>query len=356
MDHLRVLLVPFHPTILTMVGLFSLVMTFFLWGAAFLGVVGFWAVIVAFMLNTWVLKYSFVLIERIADGATEPPVMDSEMVSPFEQRPFLQTLILIGGATLCWNVGGELGVTLAIILLLAFPAQVALLGMGDNLFQAMNPLSWHRVIRGMGPMYLFLLAALCLIAGINLLVARLSLWTYLEVALFLLGEVVFFGFIGASIWLRRRQLGFEPIRSPERTAQIAEAARIKERARMMDEVFQAARIGKHVDATIPLARWMKDLDPDYAARDALHVAEQTLQWQLPLALNPIGSTLIRHLLRFGRPDAALAVFESFRERSARFTMDSAPDLRVLAEYAESQGKEDLAQSMRLETPVVHPQI
>ncbi len=122
---------------------------------------------------------------------------------------------------------------------------------------------------------------------------------------------------------------------------------------MMDEVFQAARIGKHVDATAPLARWMNALDADYAARDALHIAEQTLKWQLPLALNPIGSTLIRHLLRFGRADAALAVFEMFRERSARFTMDSAPDLRVLAEYAESVGKEDLATSMRLETPVVH---
>jgi hypothetical protein len=44
----------------------------------------------------------------------------------------------------------------------------------------------------------------------------------------------------------------------------------------------------------------------------------------------------------------------FRKRSPQFTMDSAPDLRVLAEYAESVGKEELAQSMRLETPVVHP--
>jgi pentatricopeptide repeat protein len=354
MDHLRVLLVPFHPTILMMVGLFSLFMGFFLWAASFLGVVGFWAVIVAFMLNTWVLKYGFVLIERIADGATEPPVMDSDMVSPFEQRPFMQTLLLLASVTLCWKVGGDRGVAVGIVLLLTLPAQVALLGMGDNIFRAMNPFAWFRVIRGMGPMYVFLLVALAVITGINVLVVKLSMWTFFAVAVFLLGEVVFFGFVGACIWLRRQQLGFEPSRSPERTAMFAEGARVKLRAHMMDEVFQSARMGKFVDATAPLANWMKALDPEHAARDALHVAEQTLKWQLPLALNPVGSTLIRHLLRYGRPDAALAVFEMFRERSARFTMDSAPDLRVLAEYAESVGKEELAQSMRLETPVVHP--
>jgi pentatricopeptide repeat protein len=89
-------------------------------------------------------------------------------------------------------------------------------------------------------------------------------------------------------------------------------------------------------------------------RDSLHVAEQALKWQLLPALNPIGSTLIRHLLRFGRPDAALAVFEMFRQRSAQFTMDSVHDLRTLAEYADGVGKEELARSMRLETPIVHP--
>jgi pentatricopeptide repeat protein len=123
---------------------------------------------------------------------------------------------------------------------------------------------------------------------------------------------------------------------------------------MMDEVFGNARIGKFVDATAPLARWLRDLDADYAVRDSLHIAEQALKWQLPLALNPIGSTLIRHLLRFGRPDAALKIYEQFRNRSPQFTMDSVADLRNLAEYADSVGRDELASKMRLETPVVSP--
>jgi pentatricopeptide repeat protein len=119
----------------------------------------------------------------------------------------------------------------------------------------------------------------------------------------------------------------------------------------MDDVFGLARLGKYVDATAPLALWLRDQDAELAVRDSLHVAEQALKWQLPPALNPIGSTLIRHLLRFGRPDAALKVFQMIRHQSPQFTMDSAPDLRTLADYADSQGDEELAQIMRLQTPV-----
>lgn len=354
MDHLRVLLVPFRPTALLMVGVFSLAITFCLKLAMIMLVVGLWSFIAALLLNIWVLKYCYVLIEHVADGATEPPVMDADMLSPFESRPWMQGALLIGGGTLCYKLGGEAGTLLALILLLALPASAALLGMGENVFRAMNPLAWLRVIRGLGPWYWLLLGMLLLWAAVTRLMLSWSPPLIVSVASILMCEVAFFGSIGACIWLRRRQLGFEPSRSPERAAAREESARVKERAKMVDEVFINARIGRHVDATAPLARWLRDLDTDHAARDAIHVAEQALKWQLPLALNPIGSTLIRHLLRFGRPDAALSVYEMFRQRSPQFTMDSGSDLRILADYADSVGRKELAVSMRLETPVVHP--
>ena len=114
---------------------------------------------------------------------------------------------------------------------------------------------------------------------------------------------------------------------------------------MVDEVFQQVRIGKHVDAT----RAAGELAARSRCRARVaamryYVAEQALRWDSPPALNTIGSTLIRHLLRSGRPDAALAVFERLRTRAPNFTMDSAHDLRTLAEYAESVGREELAHS------------
>jgi hypothetical protein len=231
---------------------------------------------------------------------------------------------------------------------------VAILGFGEAPWQAVNPVALLRVIRGLGPYYLLMLLALLIGGAVAWVLSRLNLWGLVENAIALWCEVAFFSFVGASIFLRRKQLGYEPSKSPERAQARVEAERLKERARVVDDVFQLVRIGKHVDATAPLAKWLRDTDAEHVSKDAYYIAEQSLKWDSQAALNPIGSTLIRHLMRFGRPDAALAVFEILRKSAPNFTMDSAHDLRALAEYAESNGREALAQSMRLETPVYHP--
>jgi hypothetical protein len=349
MDYLRALLVPFHPTILILVAVFALLMSYFLTAAAHWGVLAF------IFLHVWVLRYCFVLIEHMADGAREPPVMDMDMLSPTDIRPWVLTGFLVAGAMFARWLGEPAGYYVGTVLLLILPAIVALLGMGDNLFGALNPVSLWRVISGFGPLYFALLGAFFGLGAVDTLARKLDWWRFFEVSITLLSEIAFFSLIGSCIWLRRRQLGFEPSRSPERTAARAEHERVRERAKMLDHVFEQVRLGKHIDATAPLAAWLRDADAEIAVRDSLYVAEQALQWKLPLALNPIGSTLIRHLLRFGRPDAALGIYEKFRRVSQQLTLDSAPDLRVLAEYAESVGKAELAQSMRLETPVYHPQ-
>jgi hypothetical protein len=347
MAYLRAILVPFHPTSLALVVIFAPAIAFFVHG----GLLGLFAVA---LLHIWLFKYCYVLIEHLADGAPEPPVMDLDMLSPFEARPWVQLAIICAGALVCERIGGTAGDVLAVIFLIALPASVALLGMGENPFRAINPLAWYRVIRGLGPLYVALLAGLAAFIALSSWLYDSRLWLIVKVAISLLSLIAFFSLIGSSIWWRRRELGFVPSRSPERAAAREEAARVKRRAAMLDEVFRQVRIGKHVEATAPLARWMDGVDGELAAGDACHVAEQAVGWKSPAALNPIGSTLIRHLLRFGRPDAALSIFERFRRESPRFTMDSAPDLRTLAEYAESIGKEELAQSMRLETPIHHP--
>ena len=346
MDSLRAFLVPFHPTNLIMVGIFGVLGSFCL-------MAGFVGTLVALFMQVWVLKYCYVLIERIADGAQEPPVMDIDMLSPFEQRPLIQAAWLFGGYALAINVGGTWGLVIGVALLALLPATVSILGFGEAAWRILDPTAWFRVIRGLGPYYVALLVALFLCIAIGRF-AFLNLWSIFGVTIALWFEIAFFSLVGACIYLRRQQLGYEPSRSPERKAARAEFERVKLRARMVDDVFQLVRIGKHVDATAPLAKWLRDLEAENASKDSYYVAEQAIKWENTAALNPIGSTLIRHLMRFGRPDAALAVFEILRKRSPTFTMDSANDLRTLADYAEANGREALAQSMRLETPVFHP--
>ena len=347
MDYLRVLLVPFSPTCLLMVGIFSVLLTFFGFG-------GMYGLIGTFFIQVWVFKYCYVLIEHLADGEREPPVMSQEMLSPLEIRPWAQVFFIVAGGWACYALGGRAGALLGGFLLALFPATVAILGFGERPWQIVNPVALYRVIRGLGPLYLALLAALVVDGALIWLV-----WLKLPLhivghALRLLLELSFYSLIGGALYLRREQLGFEPRSSPERAAARDENERIKLRAKMVDDVFQQVRLGKYVDATAPLAHWMRDVDGDLAARDSFYVAEQAVRWDNAAALNTIGSSLIRHLLRAGRPDAALAVFEILRSRSAVLTMDSAHDLRLLAEYAESAGHTELAEKMRLETPVFHP--
>jgi hypothetical protein len=352
MDYLRIIKVPLHPVILALVGVTSVLMTICLWGA-FNSAVYALGYMGAGFVQLWVFKYCYVLVERLADGAPEPPVLDTDMLSPFEIRPWIQLGLLAGGGWACFFLGGTAGAVLAIALVLWIPASIAILGIGERPWEALNPVMILRVVRGLGAHYFVLLAAMGL--GVLLLIAiwRIDLLLILKVAALLWYEIAFFALVAGLMHARRHQIGYEPSRSPERAAAREEAERVGLRAKMLDDVFMSVRIGKHVDATAPLAGWFRNLDADYAERDAYHVAEQAIGWRSPAALNTIGSTLIRHLLRFGRADAALAVFERLRGASVSFTMDSGPDLRTLAEYADSIGREDLAAVMRLETPVFH---
>jgi pentatricopeptide repeat protein len=347
MDYLRVLLVPFSATCLIMVAIISVLLTFFA-SAGWYGILG------ALILQIWIFKYCYTLIQHLADGTKEPPVMSTDTLSPFEIRPWVQLVIVAAGGWLCLYIGGRAGIALAIAFLALLPASIATLGFGERPWQAINPLTLFRVVRGLGPYYLILLAAMSIYFAISWFVGSIGLFKILVHALRLILEISFFALVGGALYARRKQLGYEPTNSPERAAARAENERAKLRARMVDEVFQQVRLGKNVDATKPLAAWLRDLDGEYASRDALYMAEQAVRWDYIAALNPVGSTLIRHLLRAGRPDSALAVFEMLRDRSRTFTMDSAADLRILADYAESRGFEALAASMRMETPVFHP--
>jgi len=142
MDYLRVLLVPFQLTTLILVVVFSLLFSV-------LGLAGsLYGFIASLLIQIWILKYCYVLVESLAEGAGEPPVMSSDMLSPFEARPWVQLFIIIAGATGCYYLGGAAGIGLGIALLALLPASIAVLGFGERYYEAVNPVTLFRVIRG----------------------------------------------------------------------------------------------------------------------------------------------------------------------------------------------------------------
>jgi pentatricopeptide repeat protein len=348
MDLLKFLRVPFQAASLIMVAVFAVLLALF-------DDKGIYGIFIQLFLQIWVVKYCYVVLEHIADGAAEPPVMATEMLSPLEFRPWIQLGIVVGSAAMCMAIpAAPLRIGVSVLLIALLPATIAVLGVGEPFYQALNPLLLWRLIRGLGPYYLVILASQLVCGGLIVLMARLDVWGVVGHAVMLICEMSFFSLIGGCLFLRRRQIGIEPSRTPERAAAREEAERVRLRAHMLDDVFQQVRIGKHVEATRPLAQWMSSLDGTIAARDAQYVVAQALGWDSVNGLNTLGSTLIRHLLRAGRPDTALLIFEKLRQRSPALTLDSPDDLRSLADYAQSAGRAELATSMRLETPIFRP--
>src|SRR3569832_2255475 len=115
MDHLRVLQVPFNPTCLILVAIASVLITFFAWA-------GLYGMLGVLILQIWIFKYCYALIEHLANGRPEVPVMSTDMLSPFEIRPGVQAVIIFGAGTLCWSIGGRAGFALGILFLIMLPA------------------------------------------------------------------------------------------------------------------------------------------------------------------------------------------------------------------------------------------
>ena len=62
MDLLRVILVPFHVTSLILIGVFAVLLSIFDLG-------GLYGIFASIITQIWVVKYCYVLVEHIADGA-----------------------------------------------------------------------------------------------------------------------------------------------------------------------------------------------------------------------------------------------------------------------------------------------
>jgi hypothetical protein len=347
MDLARILLVPFQPTVLMLVAFFSVVLAICSQGAI-IGVFGIVFVSIGFF------QYCFEVLEHVAEGRREAPVFDQQMLSSLNWRPFLLAAVIAGAFWGCILLKQPYREPAWFAFLLVLPACIAVLGLGDKWYQAVNPVRLALVIKGIGPYYLLMLI---LSAAFDFLTIKLTdslTWSVLVFAIIQFNFLLQFALIGGVVYLRRAQLGWEPTKSPERDAEVAERERQARRARMMDEVYQKVRVGRHVDATKPLADWFVD-HLAHALQDTAYIVEHARNWDSPGAFGPIGSTLIRHMLKAGKPDVAITVFTALRREFPGLRLDDPGDVSLLADYAQSTGRARLAEALRADmTAVTRP--
>jgi hypothetical protein len=354
---LRYLLLPAtHFTVLVFTAVISLALTLTLHA----GILGLG---LSALLALWLFNYGFVLLESIANGAREPPVLAIETLNlANEWRP----LVLLGVILLAMTALGGLvalaskalvGIALGIPFLVALPAFIGALAVGSSVRQALNPSALWHLARTLGLSYLVIIAVVLLygFVGWQLLRSDISGWAILgwtdngptggadqtlRLAWVVFASLSLFTLIGGSLYEHRLELGHEAIDSPERRQARLQAEIDRDRARFMDRVQAQARGSNLAGAWATLERELSEQRHSFetydwllealSARDDARLARRLAQEYLARAL---GRDNARATLIAQR---GLQIDADFRPRSGAQCLRVAELLRLAGDRRSAQ--------------------
>jgi hypothetical protein len=306
------------------------------------------------LLLSWSFNYGYVLLEQVAHGAREPPVLAIEMLNPAtEYRPLLQCVI-VGAVYYGLHVlAGRLGTAFAMLLealaLLALPASIAVLAVGEASWHAINPLALWQFAHALGLRYV---AIVVVALGYGSLLAwcvdQDMLPNWLLYAAMLFAWLSVFSLIGGGLYEARDALGHEAIYAPERAALRLQQEWDQERRRFIDGVYAQARSGNLTGAWQTIQKELAAHDHSYKTYDWL------LEWLGPLDDPRLASRVAQDYIRraLGRDNGRvtelarerLAADPQFRPYSALETLRVAELVRLAGDRANARRLlEDFAQ-------------
>jgi hypothetical protein len=306
------------------------------------------------LLLSWFFKYGFVMLDSIVAGEAEPPVLSIEMVNPIsEQRPLaLALLILVEGmlvVALQRYAGFAAGLCAILVLTWALPANIAVLGITRNPFQAIWPPTLFALIRASGRDYFLLNAVTLVAAGVfywmgvhagSLLLALVAMLVYL----------LTFALVGGVLFEHRLDLGIETKTREEWMAERDAREHAAERRRMLDRAYCGFRVRKPVEGWQEIEKWLRrygqtpqegqpgdsQLLVEYRT-----ILESASQWDDVRAADRLANDLVGLLLAKRANGEVLSVVERRLATNPQFqVLPPAPAIRV-AELAGAAGKRPL---------------
>jgi hypothetical protein len=298
-------------------------------------------------------SYGYVLLEQVAHGAREPPVLDLEMVNPLSQgRPLLQlgiVLVLFLALRALASYAG-LAPTLALgaLAFAALPASMAVLAVGDAGWEAISPLALWRLARALGSAYLFIVAVTVLVGcGFVALAWFEMLPTWLRGMLAIYAWLALYAVIGGALYEHRHEVGLEAIHSPENRGRALAHHHDRERERFVDGLFAQVRNGN------PAGAWAA-IDKDLGAHGQASARYEWLLQRLgALDDQRLASRLAQDYIHrlLGKDNGR--VVEIVRERLSldpQFQMRSAAEALRVAELLRLAGDRASAERLRPSTP------
>jgi hypothetical protein len=297
------------------------------------------------LMTSWLLNYAFVLLEAVANGAREAPVLSIEMANPVhEWRPAFELGLVLALATLLSTLAvladARLAIVLALLCFVALPASTAALAVSSSVGQALHPgVLWH-IARSLNYSYLAIVAVILAYGVVTWwMLSQLVPWWPL-CAWVMFAWLSVFTLIGGSLYEYRIELGHEPIHTPERREARQQAEIDRERSRILDRIHAQARSGNLAGAWDTIQMELTEHKHEFASYD----------WLLEALSDREDARLARRLAQeyvaraLGRDNAratqiaqrALAIDASFRPRSAAQCLRVADLLRLAGDRQSAQ--------------------
>lgn len=352
MESLKYLLMPLRGPAFVLIVAFSVLLLI----AAQGGLLG---LPLALLVVSWFFKYGFAVLDQVADGGNEPPVLSLEMLNPAnESRPLGLMLVVavfyFGTEMLRPSLGGEVVTVLRAVGLLLVPA-IIMVQAASNFAESLNPVVLLRIVARVPDSYALILAVL---AGAWWLATVLVTWVPgaelplsieiplpegLRLVILMYAWLASFAMIGGVLYVRRLELGFEPTHSPERDAEKAAQERQREIDHLIDRIFAEWRGGAYGNAWRTIEKHLNSSSRPSEELRALF--QRASQWPDQRLAHRLAQELIPQLLAARRTGDALNIARSQLQVDSNFRPLASGDTIKLIELARDAGDRRTARTL-----------
>jgi hypothetical protein len=151
--------------------------------------------------------------------------------------------------------------------------------------------------------------------------------------------------IGGVLYVRRRDLGFEPRQSPERIAQREEEERRGVRQQFVDGLYKDLRVRESSRAATSAARWLREARPEQLKGDLHAILQAGIQWNEPREYPRFLRGLLPVLLELKQPMLAMSIVDAGLAAAGGFAPATEAETVTLVNYAQHTGRRRVAQTL-----------
>ena len=309
------------------------------------------------LLLTAFFKYSFVLLDGVAKGDKEPPVLSIEMMNPIGESQLLMFLALVigmffGSEAASYWVGPVFAALFAFACLVTFPAIVAAQWLTGSLARSLNLVSCFRLTQQLGSDYLVTLGCIALLSALAYFLTTSDLPLIVHFAALIYAWFAAFALIGGMINTHREDIELEADYEPEIFVGGPGVTPDRLHDQQVDRIYGQWRGGAHKNAWQTILEQLESSSEPIAELNRLY--ERVARWPDQRLATRLAQELVSRLLAARSHKEALNVARERLKVDSEFRPLTSSELIELARFAHDGGDRSTARSLLREFNRFYP--